>query len=205
MQYLQWILDEIGGLRQFPRLAVALVLCAAAASWWTSRWHYTGQISNLRSQIDLLQTEVDVRTNTISNLRSEVEQLQTELEAGPGTLLGPLPRYSLGGSNILVYNSDERWTRQDTARNVELDWGSLDDLEADVVLRLRADGTPPGWVQARLINVTDGEVVATTQRHSGPAMVVRSRLPRARGVKTYAMDVRGQSAGLEGEIELVRP
>ena len=33
---------------------------------------------------------------------------------------------------------------------------------------------------------------------------VRFRLPRARGVKAYAMQIRGQNAGLEGEIQLVR-
>ena len=150
MQYLQWVLDEIGGLRQLPRLAVALVLCAAAVSWWTSRWYYTGTISNLRSQAELLRTELEARTNTISNLRSEVDQLQAELGARPDTPPGPLPRYSLGGSNILVYNSGETWIQQDTARRVELDWGSLGDLDADAVLRVRSEGDP-GWVQGRII------------------------------------------------------
>ena len=100
MQYFQWVLDEIGGLRQFPRLAVALVLCAAAVSWGASRWYYRGTISNLRSRAELLQTELEARTNTISDLRSEVDQLQADLEARPDTPPGPLPRYPLGGSNI---------------------------------------------------------------------------------------------------------
>ena len=113
-------------------------------------------------------------------------------------------RFSVGtGSNVLKYDSGETWINQDTARTVELDWGSLADLESDAVFRMRTEGDS-GWVQGRIINVTDGEVVATTGRHNGPPIFVRSRLPRARGVKSYAMQVRGQNAGMEGEIQIVR-
>ena len=118
MSYLQWVLGEIDGLRQFPRLAVALVLCAGAVSWWASWWYYTRTISNLRSQVGLLQTELQTHEGTISNLRSEVDQLQSQLEASQDTPPGPLPRYSLGGSNVLIYNNED-WTDQDTARTVE--------------------------------------------------------------------------------------
>ena len=199
----QWVLDAIDGLRQFPRLAVAVVLVAGAVSWWASWWYYTRTISNLRSQSAVLQTELQARANTISDLRSEVAQLRTQSEARTNAPPGPLPRYSLGGSDILVHHTDD-WATQDTARRVELDWDSLEDLEADAVLRVRTEGDT-GWVQGRIINATDREIVATTERRSGPPVLVRFRLPRARGVKTYAMEIRGQSAGLDGEIQLVRP
>ena len=102
------------------------------------------------------------------------------MEASRDTPTGPLPRYSLGGSNVLIYNNED-WTDQDTARRVELDWGSLAELDADALLRMRTEGDP-GWVQGRIINVTDGEVVATTESHSDRPILVRFRIPRARGV-----------------------
>ena len=199
----QRVLDAIDGLRQFPRLAVALVLVAGAVSWWASWWYYTRTISNLTTQAAVLQTQLEGRTNTISNLRSEVTQLQTQLAGRTNAPPGPLPSYSLGGSDVLVHHIDD-WATQDTARRVELDWDSLADLEADAVLRIRTEGDT-GWAQGRIINATDREIIATTERHSGPPVLVRFRLPRARGVKTYAMEIRGQSAGLDGQIQLVRP
>ena len=180
MSQLQRLVDEIDVLKQFPTVAFALVVVVGLAVWGASRWFYTGTISNLKSQVALQQSQ---------------------LEARPDSPLGPLPSYPLGGSDIMVYNS-EGWTNQDTRRRVTLDWGSLGDVDADAVLHMRTEGE--GWVQARIMNETDGEIVATTERHSGPVISARFRLPRAVGVKVYLMQVRGKNAGLIGNIEFSR-
>ena len=94
---------------------------------------------------------------------------------------------------------------QDTARNVELNWSDLTNIDAYAVLRIRAEGEDASkWAQARIVNMTNGEVVATTQRHQEKQMTVRFQLPRGTGTKIYTMQIRGNGAGLEGKIELVR-
>ena len=180
--WLSWLFDELAHIQKFPRLAVGLVLLAAVGSWY---------LANLLSRTQ------------ISNLQSEVALLKSQLAAADGPV-GPLPTYSLGGSDILIYNSPN-WTTQDTARRVELDWNRLVDVEAYAVLRMRTEGESTStWVQARIVNITGGrEVVATTERHRGGMISVRSQLPRASGVKIYSMEVRGEGAGLEGNIELL--
>ena len=180
--WLSWIFDELAHMRQFPRVVVGLLLLSSGASWY---------LANLVSKTQ------------ISNLQSEVALLKSQLAAADGPV-GPLPTYSLGGSNLLIYNNPN-WSTQDTARRVELDWNRLADVEAFAVLRMRTEGkSTSGWVQARIVNITNGrEVVATTERHSGGAVSVRMQLPRATGAKTYSMEVRGEGAGLEGVIELL--
>lgn len=178
MSYFDWLINDLQAIREHPRTAVALFMVGALLAWW-------------------------VRGVTVSNLQSQVALLQTRLEVGPDSLPRPLPSYPLGGSDILVYNSAE-WTKQDTARTVELDWRHLAGVDAHAVLRMRSEGDSETWVQGRVLNITDNEVVATSERHTGRPIVVRFRLPRAAGVKTYGMLVRGQNAGLDGVIELRR-
>ena len=180
--WLSWLFDELAHIQEFPRLAVGLVLLAAVGSWYLA-----GLLS--RTQI--------------SNLQSEVALLKSQLTAAEGPV-GPLPTYSLGGSDILIYNSPN-WTTQETAKRVELDWNRLVDVEAYAVLRMRTEGeSTSAWIQARIENITNnGEVVATTERHRGDMLPVRLQLPRAAGAKIYSMQIRGEGAGLEGSIELL--
>ena len=181
--WMSWVLDELAHIREFPRVAVGLVILAAVGGWY---------VANLLSRTQ------------VSNLQSEVALLKSQLAAADGPD-GLLPTYSLGGSNILVYSSPN-WTTQDTARPVELDWNRLADVEVYAVLRMRTEGEPAStWVQARIVNITNTrEVVTTTDRHRGGVISFRLQLPRATGAKIYSMEVRGEGAGLEGTIELLR-
>ena len=140
---------------------------------------------------------------TISNLQSEVALLKTQLASVSDSSLGPLPSYSLGGSDILIY-TNPNWTTQDTAKRVELDWSRLVNVAAYAVLRMRTEGeSVSAWVQARIVNITNREVIGTTERHRGSKIDMRFQLPRATGTKIYSIEVRGESAGLEGYIELL--
>ena len=139
----------------------------------------------------------------ISNLKTEVALLKSRLASTADGPLGPLPSYPLGGSDILIY-TNPNWTTQDTAKRVELDWKRLANVEAFVVLHMRTEGDPaPKWVQGRIVNVTNSEVVATTEQHRGGKISLRFQLPRATSAKIYSMQIRGEGAGLEGHIELV--
>ena len=179
--WLNWLFDELAHIQQFPRSAVGLVVLAALGG---------GYLANLLSRTQ------------ISNLQSEVALLKSQLATVDGPL-GPLPSYSLGGSNILIY-TNPNWTTQDTAKRVELDWNRLVNVEAYAVLRMRTEGESEStWVQGRIVNITNHEVVATTELHRGSTISVRFQLPRATSVKIYSMEVRGEGAGLEGHIELV--
>ena len=130
MSNLQLLLGEVDRLRQFPRAVVVLVLCVGAVVWAVSSWYYRRTISNLETHVGLLQGQLDVR---------------------PAPRPGPLPSYSLGGSDLLIYKSGETWIYQeDTQTRVELDWGSLADIDADAVLRMRTEGGE-GWVQGRIV------------------------------------------------------
>ena len=177
-----WLFDELAHIQMFPRVAVGLVILAALGGWYVASLLSRTQVSNLQSEVALLKSQLVAADD-------------------PG---GPLPTYSLGGSNILIYNNPN-WTTQNTARTVELDWNRLADLEVYAVLRMRTEGESAStWVQARIVNITNArEVVATTDRHRGSVVSVRFRLPRAPGVKIYSMEVRGKGAGLEGNIELL--
>ena len=159
--WMSWLFDEMAHIQKFPRMAVGLVILAALGGWYGASLLSGTQVSNLQSEVALLKTQLAATD-------------------GPGD---PLPTYSLGGSNILIYKSPN-WTTQETARRVELDWNRLADLEAYAVLRMRTEGESAStWVQARIVNVTNGrEVVATTDRHSGGLISVRLQLPRATGV-----------------------
>ena len=106
--WLNWLLDELAHIQQFPRLAVGLVVLAVLGGWYSAKFLSRTQISNLQSEVALLK----------SRLASSAD--------GP---LGPLPSYSLGGSDILIYTSPN-WTTQDTAKTVELDWNHLVNVEA---------------------------------------------------------------------------
>lgn len=87
---------------------------------------------------------------------------------------------------------------------MELDWNRLANVEAYAVLRMRTEGELAStWVQGRIVNITNNEVVATTEQYRGGKISVRFQLPRATSTKIYAMQVRGEGAGLEGHIELV--
>ena len=87
---------------------------------------------------------------------------------------------------------------------MELDWNRLVNIEAYAVLRMRTEGkSESAWVQGRIVNITNREVVATTERHRGGKISVRFQLPRATSAKIYSIEVRGKGAGLEGHIELV--
>ena len=179
---LSWIYDDLVHITKFWKSAVVLAVLVSVGTW---------------SVADFL-----ARTQ-ISNLQSEVALLKSQLEARSGAA-GPLPAYSLGGSNLLIFNNP-KWATQDTSRNVELDWNRLIDMEAYAVLRMRTEGEPTSsWVQARIVNLTNGEVVGTTEQHKGGAVSVRMQLPRASGTKVYSMQIRGEGAGLEGNIELLR-
>ena len=164
--------------------------CVAAAIGALSAWSLRGAtISNLQSQVDLLRVRLEVGS-----------------ESSPPF---PLPEYSLGGSEFGTLSSDE-WVNPTTARRIELDWGGLGGVDVQAVLRMRApvpqraQGSDSAWVETRILNVTDGEVVATSERHSGSWIVTRVPLPRATGVKTYSIQLRGQRAGFLGVIELRR-
>ena len=180
--WLSWLSDELAHIQEFQWLAVSLVLLTAGGVWPLARFLYRIQISNLQTEVALLKRQ---------------------LEAADGSV-GPLPTYSLGGSDILIYNNPN-WLTQDTARSVELDWNRLIDVEAYAVLRMRTEGDPGStWVQARIVNIANGrEVVAITDRHTGSMISVRLQLPRATSAKIYSMEVRGEGAGLEGNIELL--
>ena len=179
--WLSWILEELAHLRQFPKVAVVLVVLAGGGGWYLASLLYKTQVSNLKSEVALLKSRL-------------------EAEDGGDR---PLPIYPLGGSNVLVYSSAE-WTTQDTAKRVELDWNRLGDVEAYAVLRIRAEGESASrWAQARVVDFTNDEVVATTERHQGGVISIRLQLPRGVGSKTYGMQIRGESAGLEGHIEFV--
>ena len=72
------------------------------------------------------------------------------------------------------------------------------------MLRMRTEGESAStWAQGRIVNITNREVVATTERHRGSKISLRFQLPRATSAKIYSMEVRGEGAGLEGHIELV--
>ena len=179
--WLNWLFDELSHIQQFPRLAVGLVVLATVGGWYLANFLSRTQISNLQSEVALLKSQLATAD-------------------GP---LGPLPSYSLGGSDILIYTSPN-WTTQDTAKRVELDWNRLVNVEAYAILRVRTEGESEStWVQGRIVNITNREVVATTERHRGGKISVRFELPRATSVKIYSMEVRGEGAGLEGHIELV--
>ena len=179
--WLNWLFDELSHIQQFPRLAVGLVVLATVGGWYLANFLSRTQISNLQSEVALLKSRLATAD-------------------GP---LGPLPSYSLGGSDILIY-TNPNWTTQDTAKRVELDWNRLVNVEAYAVLRVRTEGESEStWVQGRIVNITNREVVATTERHRGGKISVRFQLPRATSVKIYSMEVRGEGAGLEGHIELV--
>ena len=156
-------------------------MLSAFAGWYLARFLSGTQLSNLQSQIALLKSR---------------------LESTAGSL-GPLPSYPLGGSDILIY-TNPNWMRQDTAKSVELDWNRLANVEAFAVLHIRTEGDSVSqWVQGRIKNITNSEVVATTEQHRGSKITVRFQLPRASSAKIYAMQIRGEGAGLEGHIELV--
>ena len=179
--WFSWLIDEWAHIQKFWRLAAVLVLLAAVGGWQFSKLLYRTQISNLQSEVALLKSQFATADEPV----------------------GPLPTYSLGGSNILIYNSPN-WSNQDTAKRVELDWDRLVNLEAYAVLKMRTEGeASSAWVQARIVNITSSEIVATTERHKGGMISVRLQLPRATGAKIYSMQVRGEGAGLEGNIELL--
>ena len=185
--WLNWLFDELHHIRQFKRLAVGLCVLALLASWGLASLLSKTQISNLKSEVALLNRQLATADN-------------------PPSLL---PWYSLGGSNLLIYNYSDssdslKWSIQKTAEKVNLNWDNLVNVEAYAVLQMRAEGDPAStWVQGRIFNITSGEVVATTERHSGGKISVRLPLPRATGVQSYYMQLRGKNAGLEGRIELV--
>ena len=88
---------------------------------------------------------------------------------------------------------------------MELDWNRLANIEAYAVLLIRTEGESEStWVQGRIVNITNDEVVATTERHRGGKISARFQLPRATSAKIYSMNIRGEGAGLEGHIELVQ-
>ena len=180
--WLNWLLDELAHIQQFPRLAVSLVVLGVLGGWYLARFLSRTQISNLKSEVTLLK----------SRLASKAD--------GP---LGPLPSYPLGGSDILIY-TNPNWFTQDTAKEVELDWKRLANVGAFAVLYMRTEGDSVSkWVQGRIVNITNSEVVATTEQHRGAKISVRFQLPRATSAKIYSMQIRGEGAGLEGHIELV--
>ena len=180
--WLNWLFDELARIQQFPRLAVSLVVLAALGGWYLANFLSSTQISNLQSEVALLKSQL----------------------ATVDDPLGPLPSYSLGGSDILIY-TNPNWNTQDTAKRVELDWNHLVNIEAYAVLLMRTEGESEStWVQGRIVNITNREVVATTERHRGGKISARFQLPRATSAKIYAMEVRGEGAGLEGHIELVQ-
>ena len=77
--WLNWLFDELAHIQQFQRVAVGLVVLAAAGGWCLANFLSSTQISNLQSEVALLKSQL-----------ATVD--------GP---LGPLPSYSLGGSDIL--------------------------------------------------------------------------------------------------------
>ena len=185
--WLSWIFDELHHIRKLGRLVVSLCVLALIAGWGFASLLSKTQISNLKSEVALLNRQLAIADNPPS----------------------PLPWYSLGGSNILIYNYSDSsdylgWTIQNTAEKVNLNWDNLVNVEAYAVLQMRAEGDPAStWVQGRILNITSGEVVATTERLSGGKISVRLPLPRATGLQTYYMQIRGKYAGLKGRIELV--
>ena len=182
LSWLNQLFDELGHIQEIPKLAVSLVATTALVVWFLA-----GHLSKTQ----------------ISNLQSEVALLKSKLATVDGPL-GPLPSYSLGGSDILIY-ANPNWITQDTDKRVELDWNRLANIEAYAVLLMRTEGESEStWVQGRIVNITNREVVATTERHRGGKISARFQLPRATSAKIYAMEVRGEGAGLEGHIELVQ-
>ena len=120
----------------------------------------------------------------------------------------PQPSGYAASPQLLIHNFwlYLNWSTQDTAKKVELDWNRLVNIEAYAVLRMRTEGkSESDWVQGRIVNITNREVVATTERHRGGKISVRFQLPRATSAKIYSIEVRGKGAGLEGHIELVSP
>ena len=179
--WLRWLSGNWAHLQKFWKLAVPLAIVVMGCTWYVTDYLFTIQVSNLQSEVDLLKSQL-----------ADVDRP-----------VGPLPTYSLGGSDVLHYRFPN-WTTQDTAREVKLDWDRLVDVDAYAVLRMRTSGTSTStWVQARIMNITNREVVATTKRHRGGKVLVRLQLPCATGAKTYSMEVRGEGAGLEGNIELL--
>ena len=157
LSWLNQLFDELGHIQEIPKLAVSLVATTALVVWFLA-----GHLSKTQ----------------ISNLQSEVALLKSQLETVDGPL-GPLPSYSLGGSDILIY-AIPNWTTQDTAKRVELDWNRLANIEAYAVLLMRTEGESEStWVQGRIVNITNREVVATTERHRGGKISARFQLPRA--------------------------
>ena len=181
--WLSWMFDNFVQIKKCWKPTVILAVLVAFGTWHVSNYLFSTQISNLQTEVALLKSQLAAKD-------------------GPAT---PLPTYSLGGSNILIYNNPN-WSNQDTATRVELDWNRLKDVEAYAVLRMRTEGNATStWVQARIVNITNGgEVVGTTEKHRGGVIPVRLQLPRANGTKIYSMQVRGHGAGLEGNIELVQ-
>ena len=158
----QRLWDELHGIRQFPFLAVLLVLLAVVLSWKMSQWMSKNRIATMQERMATIQSE--------NNLLKSQSAVTADWQ-------GPLPVYSFGGSDTLVYNNPD-WNTQVTARPVLLDWGRMADIDAYAVLRMSADGES-AWVQGRID--TDGEVVAISERHQGGVTV--QRLPcRVRSV-----------------------
>ena len=183
----QWLRDEGHGIQEFKVLAVILVVLPAVLSWVTSQWLLENRMATMQERMATIQSENDL-------LKSQT--------AATADWQGPLPEYSFGETSLLVYNSSEIWITQDVAQSVSLDWGRMADVDAYAVLRMSADGES-AWVQGRVRNLTDGEVVATTDRHNGSVTITRFLLPRATVAKTYEMQIRGENAGLFGKVVLV--
>ena len=95
----QWLWDELHGMRQFPALAVLLILLGAVLSWQLSKWLSRERIATMQSEINLLKSQT----------------------AATADWQGPLPEYSFGETSLLVYNSSEIWITQDVAQSVSLD------------------------------------------------------------------------------------
>lgn len=159
--WLNWLFDELHHIRRFWRLAVGLCVLALLAGWYLGGLLSQTQISNLKSEVKLLHRQMETADNPPSHL----------------------PWYSLGGSNFLIYNYSDssdpsEWTIQDTAEKVNINWDNLGNIEAYAVLQMRADGDPAStWVQGRILNITNNEVVATSERYSGSKISVRLPLP----------------------------
>ena len=84
LSWLNWLLDEFAHIQQFPRLAAGLVVLAGVGGWYFAKLLSRPQISNLKSEVALLKSR---------------------LKSTAGGQLGPLPSYSLGGSDILIYTN----------------------------------------------------------------------------------------------------
>ena len=154
----------------------------------------------LSERMQVMQQRIDLGNNN-SSATGDIEPIRPR---------EPLPRYSLGGSSSSYMGSSEvrDWHPAAEYRDVPLDWSELGGIIVTAELLVwhpqRKNDDDSYWVQARVRNITDDEVVAQGSRtYSTEGKLQRLSIPRSIGQKTYRVEVLGEHSsslvGTKGE------